>query len=128
MNGLRNGSSRYGGMVSDYAEVVATQAFKKAMRQQNSPGGGYGSGGAGGTAGSQYHQQLEVVAATLQAATRNPSAVASGNILPSSQLQKQILYDYNDIDHFAAQQLVEAQAQAQATIASAAPKKTLLDC
>ncbi|CAM6000283.1 unnamed protein product [Sphagnum balticum] len=59
MNGLRNGSSRYGGMVSDYAEVVATQAFKKAMRQQNSPGGGYGSGGAGGTAGSQYHQQLE---------------------------------------------------------------------
>ncbi|KAH8955938.1 hypothetical protein BDL97_07G011200 [Sphagnum fallax] len=119
MNGLRNGSSCYDGMVSDYAEAVATQAFKKAMRQQNSPGGGYGSGGAGAAAGSQYHQQLEVVAATLQAATRNPSAVASGNILPSSQLQKQILYDYNDMDYFAAQQLVEAQAQAQATATAA---------
>ncbi|CAM6033250.1 unnamed protein product [Sphagnum compactum] len=119
MNGLRNGSSCYDGMGSDYAEVVATQAFKKAMRQQNSPGGGYGSGGAGGGAGSQYHQQLEVVAATLQAATRNPSAVASGNILPSSRLQKQIPYDYNDMDYFAAQQLVEAQAQAQATATAA---------
>ncbi|CAM6011016.1 unnamed protein product [Sphagnum balticum] len=119
MNGLRNGSSCYDGMGSDYAEIVATQAFKKAMRQQNSPGGGYGSGGAGGAAGSQYHQQLEVVAATLQAATRNPSAVASGNILPSGRLQKQIPYDYNDMDYFAAQQLVEAQAQAQATATAA---------
>ncbi|CAM6028749.1 unnamed protein product [Sphagnum balticum] len=111
MNGLGNGS--YDGM-TNYSDNP-TQAFKKALRQQNS----LGSYGSGGVSQYQQQQQLEVVAATLQAAARNQSAIASGNVLQSGRLQKQISLDYNVADYFEAQQLVEAQVQAHATAMAA---------